>query len=107
MNQSETLIAESSFSSFTGLTKTVTEIIERKKQRFEKWDISPVKTINNYLKTPEEMDAEFCLEMNRNNKVNKEYAGIYGTYGTFVHEDGNTNTYGSDGTPSGFMEENY
>ena len=107
MNQSETLIAETTFS-FSELKKNVAGVIENKTFRFEKTRTDSVKTINNYLKTPEEMDAEFCLEMNMNKLMTKEYAGIFDTYGRVIkNKDGNTNTYSSDDTPSGFMEENY
>jgi hypothetical protein len=107
MNQSETLIAETTFS-FSELKKNVTGVIENKTFRFERTRTDSVKTINNYLKTPEEMDAEFCLEMNMNKLMMKEYAGIFDTYGRIIkNKDGNTNTYSPDDTPSGFMEENY
>ena len=106
MNQSETLIAETTFS-FSELKKTVTGAIEKQIFRFEKNRADLVKTINNYLKTPEEMDAEFFLEMNANKLMKKEYTGIFDTYDRIINKDGNTNTYGPDDTPSGFMEENY
>lgn len=106
MNQSETLIAETTFS-FSELKKNVTGAIEKQIFRFEKHRTDLVKTINNYLKTPEEMDAEFSLEMNANKLMMKEYTGIFDTYDTIINTDGNTNTYGPDDTPSGFMEENY
>lgn len=108
MNQSETLIAETTFS-FSDLKKNVTGAIEKQIFRFEKNRTDLVKTINNYLKTPEEMDAEFCLEMNMNKLMMKEYTGIFDTYDRMIikNMDGDTNTYGPDDTPSGFMEENY
>ena len=107
MNQSETLIAETTFS-FSELKKNVTGAIEKQIFRFEKHRTDLVKTINNYLKTPEEMDAEFFLEMSTNKLMMKEYTGIFDTYDRIVkNKDGNTNTYGPDDTPSGFMEENY
>ena len=107
MNQSETLIAETTFS-FSDLKKNVTGVIEKQIFRFEKSRTELVKTINNYLKTPEEMDAEFFLEMNMNKLTTKEYTGIYDTYDRIIkNKDRNTNTYGPDDTPSGFMEENY
>lgn len=107
MNQSETLIAETTFS-FSELKKNVTGVIEKQIFRLEKNRTDLVKTINNYLKTPEEMDAEFFLEMNTNKLMIKEYAGIFDTYARIIkNKDGNTNTYGPDDTPSGFMEENY
>lgn len=107
MNQSETLIAETAFS-FSELKKNVTGSIENKTFRFERTRTDSVKTINNYLKTPEEMDAEFCLEINTNKLMIKEYANMFDTYGRIMkNKDGNTNSYSPDDTPSGFMEENY
>jgi len=107
MNQSETLIAETAFP-FSELKKNVTGVIENKTLRFERNRTGSVKTINNYLKTPEEMDAEFCLEMNTNKLMIKEYSGLFDTYGRLMkNKDGNTNMYSSNDTPSGFMEENY
>jgi hypothetical protein len=107
MRPPEALIAET-IRSFSGLTKSTTEVIERRPYRFEKSLSYTAKTINNYLKTPEEMDAEFCLEMNTKRMMNKEYTSMYNTYRRMIeNEDGNTNTYSPDDTPSGFMEENY
>src|SRR6185503_14644665 len=74
MNQSETLIAETTFS-FSELKKNRTGFIENKTFRFERTRTDTVKMINNYLKSPEEMDAEFCLEMNTNKLMIKEYTG--------------------------------
>ncbi len=107
MNQSEPLIAETTFS-FSELKKNVTDTIEKKIFRFEKNCTNLAKNINNYLKTPEEMDAEFSLEMNMNKLMSKEYTDVYDTYGRMIQsKDGNTNTYSPDDTHSGFMEENY
>ena len=107
MNQSETLIAETTIS-FSEIKKNTTGIVEGKMFRFERTRTDSVKMINNYLKTPEEMDAEFCLEMNTNKLVMKEYTGVSDTYGRILkNKDGNSNTYSPDDTHSGFMEENY
>jgi len=107
MNQSETLIAETAIS-FSEFKKNTTTVVENKTFRFERTRTDTVKMINNYLKSPEEMDAEFCLEMNTNKLMIKEYTGIFDTYGTInKNKDGNINTYSPDDTHSGFMEENY
>jgi hypothetical protein len=109
MNQSEILITETTFC-FSELKKNVTDNIEKKISGFEKKlaDMPIVKTINNFLKTPEEMDEEFSSEMNTGKSMIKEYTGIFDTYGRLVdYKDGNSNTYSPDSTPSGFMEENY
>jgi len=109
MNQTETLKSETTFS-FSELRKKVVDLSEKKIFEFEKklGDLSLVKTINNYLKTPEEMDAEFCLEMNTGKLMIQEHKDLSDTYGRLVeYKDDTSNTYSPDGTPSGFMEENY
>jgi hypothetical protein len=109
MNQTETLKKETTFS-FSELRKKVVELSEKKIIGFEKklGDLPIVKTINNYLKTPEEMDADFFLEMNATKLMFKEHPGTFDTYGRVIkNKDGNTNTYSPDDTHSGFMEENY
>ena len=73
-----------------------------------KWIENPLeKTINNYLKTPAEMDAEFSMEMNTARFMTWQYADHYKDKRTTVFTDGNSNAYSPDITPLGFMEENY
>lgn len=110
MNQTETLKREPTFS-FSELRKKVIDpdLGEKKSFGFEKprTNLSLEQTINNYLKTPEEMDAEFSLELNADIIMFKEHIGIFDTYGRIVKNKDGNNTYNPDSTPSGFMEENY
>ena len=96
--------------SFSELRKKVVDLSEKKIFGFEKThsNLSLEQTINNYLKTSAEMDAEFSLEMNTGKLMIKEHTDSFDTYGRLVeYKDGNSNTYSPDNTPSGFMEENY
>ena len=109
MNQADTLNIEAAFS-FSELNKNVAGISEKKIFRFEKNQANRpfVKPINNYLKTPEEMDAEFSLEMNANKSILKEHIDIFDTYGRIIkNTDILIYSYSTDDTHSGFMEENY
>lgn len=105
MNQSESLIAETtiSFSQF----KDITGIVEKKISWFENTRTYSVNAINNHLKTPEEMDADFFLEMNTNKLMFREHPDFFDTYGRIVKNAIESNVCTSDGIPSGFMEENY
>ena len=109
MNQTEPLKRKSRFS-FSELRKKVAELSEKKVFGFEKTNtnLSLEQTINNYLKTPAEMDAEFSLEMNTGKLVVQEHKDLFDTYGRLVeYKDDNSKTYSPDSDPSGFMEENY
>ena len=58
-------------------------------------------SINNHLKTPEEIEADFILEMSAAHSIdtmNKQEV---------LFKDRNQNTENSDTLSSGFMEENY
>jgi hypothetical protein len=75
---------------------------EKKKIGFDRNrpDTAFENSINNYLKTPAEMDADFCLEMGEHHSQVKEWI--------MLKKDGYIiNAYGPDYTHSGFMEENY
>lgn len=109
MNQSGTVKRKSRFT-FSELRKKVVALSEKKIFGFEKTnpDLSVEQTINNYLKTPAEMDAEFSLEMNTGKLMVQEHTDLPDTYGKLVeYKDDTSNTYDPDSTPSGFMEENY
>jgi hypothetical protein len=109
MNQTETLERKSPFS-FSELRKKVARLREKKIFGFEKTstNLSLEQTINNYLKTPAEMDAEFSLEMNTGKLMVQEHTDFPDTHGRLVEYKADTNnTYNPDNTPSGFMEENY
>lgn len=109
MNQAETLERKSRFS-FSELRKKVAGLREKKIFGFEKTstNLSLEQTINNYLKTPAEMDAEFSLEMNTGKLLIQEQTDFPDTYGRLVEYKADTNnSYNPDSTPSGYMEENY
>jgi hypothetical protein len=76
---------------------------QQKNTRLEK---ATVKAINNYLKTPEEIDAELCLEMNSKKAAFAEHKDIMESYGR-IFKNRSDNAYSPDYNPSGFMEENY
>ena len=63
-------------------------------------------SINNYLKTPEEIDAELSLEMNSRKEAFAEHKDLLDSYGR-IFKNRSDNAYGPDNNPSGFMEENY
>ena len=77
------------------------DIFERKVAGFERNRPDPVfeNDINNYLKTPAEMDADFRLEMGEHGLMVREWI--------LLKKDGHSNAYTPDDIPSGFMEENY
>jgi|GEM_PF-3654557 len=63
---------------------------------------------NNYLKSPEEMEAEFCYVINTRRATYEELGDGFETYGGLkMKTDGNMNIHRLDETFSGFMEENY
>lgn len=53
------------------------------------------------------MDAEFTMEMNTAKLMTWRQVETHDKYSTIVFKDENANTYTTDSTPSGFMEENY
>ncbi len=109
MNQSETLTTKATFS-FSKLKKNVTGVIEKKIFGFEKSqaNLSLVQTINNYLKTTEEMDAEFSSEMNAHTLMDIQHTDIFETYGKVTKSrDGNSYAYSPEDIHLEFMEENY
>lgn len=64
--------------------------------------------VNNYLKTPEEMEAEFCFVINTRRARYQERDSMMDLAGNSNFKtDGYMNTSNLDETFSGFMEENY
>ena len=102
MNQTDTLHFEMPFS-FAEIKKTVVNCNPYRIMRFDK---NLETTINNYLKSPEEIDAEFTLEMNNSKTMFEEHDYHFDTYGRLINNS-NSNAYNPDYTHSGFMEENY
>lgn len=102
MNNTETLQVEMPFSIAENKPFDLTDIGD-KNIRLEK---SPVTSINNYLKSPEEIDAELCLEMNNRKTAFAEHKDLMDSYGR-IFKNRSDNAYSPDNNPSGFMEENY
>ena len=101
MKQAETVSGETAFS-FSDLTTLAA--LQRKSFNYNKTkaDLYLQNTINNYLKTPEEMDADFFLEMNSLKSHLKDQNRQLDTIRQFLEKH---NEY--DNISSGFMEENY
>jgi len=71
--------------------------IERKEDR-----------VNDYLKSPEEMEAEFCFVINTRRAKYQDRENMMDLAGKLnLKTDGYMNTSTLDETFSGFMEENY
>lgn len=102
MNKTETLQVEKSFS-FAEIEPFAVSATQDKNIRLEK---NSVDAINNYLKTPEEIDTELCLEMNNRKTAFAEHKDLMDSYGR-IFKNRSDNAYSSDNNPSGFMEENY
>jgi hypothetical protein len=102
MNKAETLQVEMPFS-IAEIKPFVANTTQDKNIRFEK---SPGISINNYLKTPEEIDAELCLEMNSRKETFAKHKDLMDSYGRII-KNRSDNAYSPDNNPSGFMEENY
>lgn len=65
-------------------------------------------SVNNYLKTPEEMEAEFCFVINSRRAAYYETDGRNDSFGqSNKTTDGYMNIHNLDEALSGFMEENY
>lgn len=102
MNNSETLQMEMPVS-FAEINPFAITTTQEKNTRLEK---AYVNAINNYLKTPEEIDVELCLEMSNKNVAFAEYKDIIDPDGR-IFKNRSDNAYSPDNNPSGFMEENY
>jgi len=102
MNKTETMQAEMPFA-FEDFRPFAVTTDEDKTVHLEK---PTVPSINNYLKTPEEIDAELCLEMNTRKAAFAEHKDLSDSYGR-IFKNRSDNAYGPENNPSGFMEENY
>lgn len=107
MNQANPTIANTRFEQ-ASMSGHLHRGFEKYPARFKLADFQGDRAVNNYLKSPEEIEAEFCLEMN-NSKLS--YSNFSGRGEHFIsmisYQDGQMNTYSPDIDPSGFMEENY
>lgn len=102
MNKAETMQVEMPFS-FAEIKPFGVTATQDKNLRLEK---TTADSINNYLKTPEEIDTELSLEMNNRKTVFAEQKDLMDSYGR-IFKNRSDNAYSSDNNPSGFMEENY
>lgn len=70
-------------------------------------EISLEKTVNNYLKTPAEMDAEFVMEINTTKQVTWRQEENNYRYDMSVFNNIDSNQFYHSSAPPGFIEENY
>ncbi len=102
MNQTDTLHYEMPFS----LAEIKNKVINSTPPKLVRLDKSLGTSINNYLKSSEEIDAEFTLEMNNSKTMFVEHDDHFETYGRLI-DNSNSNARNPDYTHSGYMEENY
>jgi hypothetical protein len=79
---------------------------ENQSFRFEELDVRKQGSVNNYLKSPEEIEAEFSREMRRFKVAHLPFAASDVLYETDAYQDGYINTNPGHPYP-GYMEENY
>ena len=103
MNKAETMQAEMpfAFADFKPFAVTTAE-----DKNVHQDELPVPSSVNNYLKTPEEIDAELSLEMNTRKEAFAEHKDLLDSYGR-IFKNRSDNTYSPDNNPSGFMEENY
>ncbi|MFC0771757.1 hypothetical protein [Terrimonas alba] len=103
MKQAETLSRETAFS--LSELRTIA-VLQHNSFNYNKTktDLYLQNTVNNYLKTPEEMDADFFLEMN---SLKSHARDQYNKLDTTRRPWDRHNEYIPDNIHSGFMEENY
>jgi hypothetical protein len=107
MNQANPTIAKNRFEQ-TSMTGHLQRSFEKHPARFKLSDFQGDRAVNNYLKSPEEIEAEFCLEMNNSKSSYSTFSGRGEKFVSIIsYQDGQMNTYSPDIDPSGFMEENY
>jgi hypothetical protein len=108
MNTTESLFMEMPFSAVE-INKVLVSGDEDKNITPDKGRTHPINnylSINNYLKTPEEIDAELSSEMNSPRETLAEHKFLMEIYGR-IFKNRSDNAYNPDNNPSGFMEENY
>lgn len=98
--------------SLTGMKNTVINFVSNQLFRFDRKYIAAkmVEPVNNYFKTPEQMEHDFSLEMGTPFNLFKEKTAE-DIYLLAIHnsenKDGYLNTPDPVNINSGFMEENY
>lgn len=101
MKQAETLDVETAFS-YSDLTTIAALQLKSFNYNKTKTDLYLQNTINNYLKTPEEMDADFRFEMNSMKSHVRDQYNQHDITRRLLEK-----YYIPDNISSGFMEENY
>ncbi|MCG2617185.1 hypothetical protein LZZ85_23015 [Terrimonas sp. NA20] len=93
--------------SLSGLTSSVTSFVHTQLDRFEKSvERRVLNPINNYLKTPDEIDADLTQQVNfQQVVVSVEVDGSYGKLKAY--KDGYNNIHDLGLINQEFMEENY
>lgn len=105
MNQ-ENIQTEKGFS-FSGLKDTVVGFVHTQLNRLEKnVEKRVLNPINNFLKTPEEMDADFSHHVNFHGMIAAVEKSFSHTK-LVEYKDGYINIHDPDLISQGFMEENY
>ncbi len=104
MNQ-ENLLTQKGFS-FSGLKDTVVSFVHTQLNRLEKKEKRVLQSINNYLKTPEEIDADFSQQVNFHGMV-VAIEKSSSTTKLIEYKDGYINIHDPEIINQGFMEENY
>jgi len=102
MNTTESLLMEMPFSA----TETEKILVNDRAGKNITQKNERIHSINNYLKTPEEIDTELRREMNNRRGMMSEHKFLIDTYER-VFKNRSDNAYSPDSNPSGFMEENY
>ena len=106
MNQENLQAAEKAFS-FSDLKDSVVSFVSTQLNRLDKaMDKQVLQPINNYLKTPEEIEADFSQQLNFQGMVvavekNSSYTKLV------EYKDGYINIHDPELINQGFMEENY
>jgi hypothetical protein len=106
MNQREDLYQPENTLTLSPSDRLSLSVSDESLFRFAETPRPTVMEINNYLKTPEEMEAEFCFVINTRKAPYYEVDDSFDTYGRIRKKtDGYINMPNLD--LSGFMEENY
>jgi hypothetical protein len=107
MNQRENLYQPDNTLTLSPGDRLTLSVSDESLFRFTETPGATVMEINNYLKTPEEIEAEFCFVINTRKDPYCETDDSFDTYGRIRKKtDGYINMPNLEAL-SGFMEENY
>jgi len=102
MNTVESLYMEMPFT----VTESKQTVVNKSKDKNSYHEKDGQLAINNYLKTPEEIDAELSSAINTRMETFAKHQFLMDSYGR-IFKNRSDNAYSPDNNPSGFMEENY